>query len=262
MGKKQVSSTRQQTITKDRLRTRAISFYLQEHRDELLTRLKKVEQKNTYVKRHALEREARRDFRAIPDSEQARFFRMVETSCVAAHQLSLVHAREARLQESGRQEFGRQDVFASTAAHLKMSSPPRIHRQALNCSPPRVARGLAEPCAVSDALVPHDTAPSATKQPKASQGTRSQLLIQSQWPCTGQNPVRDGLVRAVPHVRVLYGDAEAAEVLAHGASDYERRGKQFGFVACPCNRQDCHYCWSERQHGADGTSRGSSEIVD
>jgi len=221
MGKKKqvdYSGTRQKTIMMDRQRTRAISFYLQEHRDELLTRVTKAEQKNKDLKRKALEREARRAFRAIPDSEQARLLRMteVERSHVAAHEPSVVHAREARLQESGRQDVGGACRGSEGADRLEMSSPPHIHRQALNRSPPRVERGLAGPSAVSDALAPHETAPSATKQPQASQGTRSQLRIESQWPCTGQNPVRDGLVRALPHVRVLYGDAGAAEVLAQG----------------------------------------------
>ena len=71
------------------------------------------------------------------------------------------------------------------------------------------------------------TALSALTQPQASQGTRGQLLIESQWSCTGKNAVRDGLVRAVPHVRVLYGDAGAAEVLAQGLRILSAMGKQF-----------------------------------
>ena len=213
MGKQvDYSGTRQKTIMMDRRHTRAISFYVQEHRAELLTRVTKSEKSNKDVKRKALEREGRLAFRALPDSEQAKFLRMAEvgTSRVAAHEPGVVHAQESGHQgvraqdseESGRQdvrvqeseESGRQDV----RVQRQMSPPPRVHRQALSRSPPRVER------------------PSAAEQPQASQGTKSHLCIESQWPCTGQNPVRDGLLRAVPHVRVLYGDAGAAEVLAQG----------------------------------------------
>ena len=41
------------------------------------------------------------------------------------------------------------------------------------------------------------------------------LPLESQWKATGR-PLRDGLLRAVPHLRRLCGEAGAAEVFARG----------------------------------------------
>ena len=77
---KQMSSSRQQTVTLDRRRTRAVSMYLADHREILLNMLPKEMKTDKNTKRKELEKIARKDFHKASESEQRTYYARVSAS--------------------------------------------------------------------------------------------------------------------------------------------------------------------------------------
>ena len=69
-----MSSTRQRTLLHDRARTRAVSQYLLDHRENLLEMLPSKLKKDSNQKRKELERLARQHFNKAPPSEQKIYY--------------------------------------------------------------------------------------------------------------------------------------------------------------------------------------------
>ena len=71
-----MSDTRRQQLQRDRLRTKAISLFLADHREAVLCKLKNVGSMDYNSKRKALEHEARKKFNEETDSVRRHYMNL------------------------------------------------------------------------------------------------------------------------------------------------------------------------------------------
>ena len=217
-GAAMTSSHRQRQLQLDRQRTKAISIYLNENRDKFLHMLVEAEVQDKSLKRKALEREARRAFKAMSESEQSAFMtRAVKAEvCVRASGGQGVVGSHDAVRASGSQDdaaraSGSQGSHDAASAHVgdKGHKSPVIVKAKEEKNKPSPA--------IEKRKRPRSTASPAKSLKSAGSPAMAPagLPLESQWSATGR-PLRDGLLRAVPHLCRLCGDAGAAEVFARG----------------------------------------------
>ena len=231
-----MSSSRQQTVTLDRRRTRAVSMYLADHREILLNMLPKEMKTDKNTKRKELEKIARKDFHKASESEQRTYYARVSASGEfrsSGEGEQLVESRsggegeqlvEFRSADEGGQPSIEQPLFeprrfveeqlvefrgsvaCRSARDGKAGSPPR--------TPPRTPAGGVTSSALHAAVchpTPRKVACRSFQSAPAAPWSMSESAGPSCWPGCG---LRDSLMRENQHLRALYGDAGALETMA------------------------------------------------
>ena len=208
-GSLAVSSTRQQQLLQDRLRTKAISKYIQEHREELLKSMSAKLFANANQKRRELERVGREWFRREPLDTQGRFITMASASTepsAAADNQQLVLQRIPSPTPPQQLVLQRIPSPAPPAAQKKTSpTPPAAPKKT------SVSSGVDE-APGHEALV-HVGGESAGK----AAALRTSVTVDSEWvPGHCATPLHDRWVGCAKILRAAYGDATSFEVLAAG----------------------------------------------
>ena len=199
-----MSSTRQQTLLRDRIRSRAVSRYLADLRSTLVDTLSDEVKKDKNKKRKELERLARERFTKESDIVQKRY-------------LDMVMRPEPLPAEVGEQEA----EFRSSGDVLRSSEASSIASSSASAAAPLVSKPASSsqrtpsPCAhLSDNSPPKRSKLVGAPQGQSSGATVGGLDIQ--WSIGRSTVLHDQLVRQCKPLRDLYGDAGALEALASG----------------------------------------------
>ena len=177
-----VSSTRQQSLLRDRLRTKAISLYLADCRQEVAASLSHTSWKTPNMKRKALEAEARRRFKLLSQDEQAKY------TDTASGKTDDATSKESPV-SAGSSGSG---VSGGRPIPPAPSTPPKHVREASPARPTKRCKPMPNP-------------PAQTPPIGAS--------LESVW-SLGRSQLHDRLMHTASHLRKLYGDAGALETLA------------------------------------------------
>lgn len=175
----------------DRLRTKAVSLYLAEHRQSLLSKLKNVGSMTCNLKRKALEHEARKKFKEETDSVQRHYMNIAGAKGQGAKQGS-GGSGEGRCEPKAAEQVQSTNVHdgpQSSSAEMSQQTPVAKRRRK---SPEALAVGLQR-------LSP----PKRAVDSVAVDSGRDSAL-------------RGRLVNCTGCLRDIYGDAGGFETLAGG----------------------------------------------
>lgn len=194
MGKGSVVMTaaRQQQLKQDRLRTKAISMYIKEHRENLIKALPLSARSDSNRKRKELERMGRAEFKRDSHITQGRFLAMAAEG----------GASEDREQLDGlpNQAAAAPQEKSATCSGVLVVATPSVQRDLLPAArePEAPSRGAGQSASEAPAL-------------------RTSVTVDSEWNGgLSATPLHDRWVRCAKSLREVYGDAASFEVLAIG----------------------------------------------